>query len=54
MPNLDNKGPGGLGSKTGKKLGKCRKTEIKMGKKYFFRKGTLMKLSIVKFFKINE
>ena len=27
MPNLDNKGPGGLGPKTGKKLGKCRKNE---------------------------
>ncbi len=27
MPHLDHKGPEGLGPKTGKKLGKCRKTE---------------------------
>ena len=27
MPNLDHKGPKGLGPKTGNKLGKCRKTE---------------------------
>jgi len=27
MPNLDHKGPEGLGPKTGKKLGRCRKTE---------------------------
>jgi len=26
MPNFDNKGPEGLGPKTGMKLGKCRKT----------------------------
>lgn len=26
MPNFDHKGPGGLGPKTGNKLGKCRKT----------------------------
>jgi hypothetical protein len=28
MPNLDRKGPEGLGSKTGMKLGKCRKTKF--------------------------
>jgi len=27
MPKLDHKGPEGLGPKTGKKLGKCRKTD---------------------------
>lgn len=27
MPNLDRKGPEGLGPKTGMKLGKCRKTK---------------------------
>jgi len=27
MPNLDHKGPEGLGPKTGKKQGRCRKTE---------------------------
>ncbi|MFD1294376.1 DUF5320 domain-containing protein [Lutibacter holmesii] len=27
MPNFDHKGPGGLGPKTGNKLGKCRKTK---------------------------
>lgn len=27
MPNFDNKGPEGLGPKTGMKLGKCRKTK---------------------------
>ncbi|WP_298368087.1 DUF134 domain-containing protein [uncultured Lutibacter sp.] len=27
MPNLDHKGPDGLGPKSGRKLGKCRKTE---------------------------
>ncbi len=26
MPHLDHKGPDGLGSKTGRKLGKCNKT----------------------------
>lgn len=28
MPNFNHKGPKGLGSKTGKKTGKCRKTEV--------------------------
>ncbi len=27
MPNLNHKGPEGKGSKTGRKLGNCRKTE---------------------------
>ena len=27
MPNLNRKGPQGLGPKTGMKLGKCRKTK---------------------------
>ncbi|WP_117880439.1 DUF5320 domain-containing protein [Aureibaculum luteum] len=41
MPNLDQKGPGGLGPKTGKKLGKCKKNhfEIKsIEENYFFNK----------------
>jgi len=33
MPNLDHKGPEGLGPKTGKKLGKCRKTEAERKEK---------------------
>lgn len=44
MPNLDHKGPGGLGPKTGKKLGQCRKTEAekkKIEEIQFYRKGTL-------------
>lgn len=28
MSNLDHRGPDGLGPKTGKKLGRCRKTEV--------------------------
>jgi hypothetical protein len=31
MPHLDHTGPTGSGSKTGRKLGKCKKTESEMG-----------------------
>lgn len=51
MPNLNNKGPGGLGPKTGKKLGKCRKTEIEkkeIEEIYFLRKEALLNLSSMK------
>ncbi|MBJ2175710.1 DUF5320 domain-containing protein [Aureibaculum sp. A20] len=44
MPNLDQKGPGGLGPKTGKKLGKCRKNDLEIKtieKIYFFKKEPL-------------
>lgn len=30
MPQLDHTGPTGSGSKTGRKLGKCKKTETEM------------------------
>lgn len=51
MPNFDHKGPGSLGPKTGKKLGKCRKTETEkkeIEEIYFFSKGALKHLSIIK------
>lgn len=47
MPDLDNKGPGGLGPKTGKKLGKCRKTETEkkeVEEIYFFKEEALNNL----------
>lgn len=46
MPNLDSKGPGNLGPKTGKKLGKCRKTEnekIEIKENYSFKKEAIRK-----------
>ncbi|QCX38590.1 hypothetical protein FF125_09150 [Aureibaculum algae] len=41
MPNLDQKGPGGLGPKTGKKLGRCKKNYLEtksIEENYFFNK----------------
>lgn len=57
MSNFDHKGPGGLGPKTGKKLGKCSKTENEkkeINEIYFLRKETINNLSSIKGLKINE
>ena len=51
MPNLDRKGPGSLGSKTGKKLGKCKKTEAEnkeIEEIYSFKKETSTNCSSTK------
>ena len=50
MPNLDHKGPGGLGPKTGKKLGKCRKNVIerkKIEEIYLFKKDAITNLNTI-------
>ena len=49
MPNFNHKGPANLGPKTGKKLGKCRKTDTEkkeLEEIYLLRKGTINNLSI--------
>lgn len=48
MSNLNHKGPSNLGPKTGKKLGKCRKTDVEkkeIDEVYIYNKGTLKNLN---------
>ena len=51
MPNLDKTGPGNLGSKKGKKLGICKKTDVEnkeIEENYLFKVEDLKKRNAIK------